>query len=139
MRAPASIAAVKGFRDVLPDESRLWRELETTAAEVFARHDFAPIVLPVLERAELFVRSLGETTASWRRRCTPSRPYGRGSRCDRSLASAAGLCREGCGPADAARYWYAGPMFRRERPQRAAIAVSRSVSSMDSEPVVDAR
>ena len=62
MGGPAPIAAVKGFRDVLPPESRLWQQLEATAAEVFAQYDFQPIALPLLERAELFARSLGEGT-----------------------------------------------------------------------------
>src|SRR5919198_971891 len=56
------IGAVKGFRDVLPDESRHWRSLEDKAATLFARYGFGEIRLPVLERTELFARSLGETT-----------------------------------------------------------------------------
>src|SRR5207245_2405159 len=62
MRVPDTIAAVKGFRDVLPDESRRWRALEEAAERVFARYGFGEIRLPVVERTELFARSLGETT-----------------------------------------------------------------------------
>src|SRR5204862_5843276 len=62
MRAPDTIAAVKGFRDVLPDESRRWRALEEAAERVFTCYGFGEIRLPVVERTELFARSLGETT-----------------------------------------------------------------------------
>src|SRR3989442_13506881 len=63
MPPPDTIAAVKGFRDVLPDESRRWRGLEEAAQRVFTRHGFGAIRLPVVERTEPFARSLGESTA----------------------------------------------------------------------------
>ena len=63
MSAPQAIAAVKGFRDVLPDESRRWRALEEAAERTFTRYGFGEIRLPVVERTELFARSLGETTS----------------------------------------------------------------------------
>src|SRR5438132_1599279 len=62
MPPPDTIAAVKGFRDVLPDESRRWRALEEAAERVFTCYGFGEIRLPVVERTELFARSLGETT-----------------------------------------------------------------------------
>src|SRR5436309_14891428 len=62
MRVPDTIAAVKGFRDVLPDESRRWLAREEAAERVFTRYGFGEIRLPVVERTVLFARSLGETT-----------------------------------------------------------------------------
>src|SRR5437773_2582098 len=62
MPVPDTIAAVKGFRDVLPDESRRWRALEDVAEEVFSRYGFGEIRLPVVERTDIFARSLGDTT-----------------------------------------------------------------------------
>jgi len=122
MGGPAPIAAVKGFRDVLPPESRLWQQLEATAAEVFARYDFQPIALPLLERAELFGRSLGEGTdvvekemytfADRDETLLTLRPEATASTVRAYLASGLGAQKQ------PARYWYAGPMFRRERPQR---------------------
>src|SRR5262245_30481326 len=56
------IPAVKGFRDVLPDESREWARLEEAAGEILEAYGFGEIRVPVLERADLFARSLGETT-----------------------------------------------------------------------------
>src|SRR5438552_15381960 len=62
MPPPDTIAAVKGFRDVLPDESRRWRALEEAAERVFTCYGFGEIRLPVVERTELFARSLGGAT-----------------------------------------------------------------------------
>jgi histidyl-tRNA synthetase len=62
MAKPGMIAAVKGFRDVLPEESRRWQALEDAAVGLFGRYGFGETRLPVLERTELFARSLGETT-----------------------------------------------------------------------------
>src|SRR5881296_2070446 len=62
MPRSVTIAAVKGFRDVLPEESRRWQALEEAAREAFAVYGFGEIRLPILERTELFARSVGETT-----------------------------------------------------------------------------
>src|SRR5205809_4299388 len=62
MPRSATIVAVKGFRDVLPEESRRWQALEEAAREVFAVYGFGEIRLPILERTELFARAVGETT-----------------------------------------------------------------------------
>jgi len=121
--SPSSlIPAVKGFRDVLPEESRRWRLLESTAAQIFDRYGYGEICLPVLERSELFARSLGETSdivekemysfvdrdgtaVTLRPEATASvvRAY-----LDSGLVHREPVCR----------LWYRGPMFRRERPQK---------------------
>src|SRR4051812_39287890 len=62
MSKPATITAVKGFRDVLPEESVQWRALEQAAERCFGAYGYGDVRLPVLERTELFARSLGETT-----------------------------------------------------------------------------
>src|SRR2546425_9792849 len=61
MPPPDTIAAVKGFRDVLPDESRRWRALEEAAERVFTCYGVGEIPLPVVERTELFARPPRET------------------------------------------------------------------------------
>jgi histidyl-tRNA synthetase len=116
------IGAVKGFRDVLPDESRRWRSLEDKAATLFARYGFGEIRLPVLERTELFARSLGETTD-----IVEKEMYSFVDRDETPVSlrpeATAGVVRAyletGLAQSDpAARLFYLGPMFRRERPQR---------------------
>jgi len=122
MRVPDTIAAVKGFRDVLPDESRRWRALEEAAERVFARYGFGEIRLPVVERTELFARSLGETTD-----IVEKEMYSFADRDETGLTlrpeATAGVVRayleSGLAQSDpSARLFYRGPMFRRERPQR---------------------
>jgi len=122
MSNPGTVSAVKGFRDVLPDESRRWRVLEDAAESVFGRYGFGEVRLPVLERTELFARSLGETTD-----IVEKEMYSFADR-DETLVTlrpeaTAGVVRAylegGLVQADpTARLFYRGPMFRRERPQR---------------------
>src|SRR5512140_1383448 len=56
------ITSVKGTRDLLPPETRLFARVDAVAREVFALHGFEEIVTPVLEMTELFVRSVGESS-----------------------------------------------------------------------------
>ena len=56
------IKALNGFKDILPGETELWRQVEDCARDVFARFNFAEIRLPILEKTELFARSIGEAT-----------------------------------------------------------------------------
>ena len=56
------IAAVRGFRDILPEESALWQVLESHARTSFAAYGFSEIIVPVIEKTELFASAIGETT-----------------------------------------------------------------------------
>jgi len=56
------VKALNGFKDILPGETDLWRKVEDLARDIFARFNFSEIRLPILEKTELFARSIGETT-----------------------------------------------------------------------------
>jgi len=56
------IQRVRGFRDILPGEVGRWRTIERLAAEVFENFGFKEIRIPLLEKTELFARSIGEVT-----------------------------------------------------------------------------
>ena len=56
------IRKVKGTRDILPPESRLWVEVEAVANRIFGGFGYEEIRLPLLESTDLFVRSVGEGT-----------------------------------------------------------------------------
>lgn len=56
------IQKVRGTRDILPPESRVWVEVEQIAHRVFGGFGYAEIRVPLLEPTELFVRSVGEST-----------------------------------------------------------------------------
>ena len=116
------IPSVKGFHDVLPGESARWAALEAGARAVFAQYNFDEIRLPIVERAELFQRSVGETTDIVEKEmyaftdrdgsALTLRPEGTAS-VVRAYIEHALHTQE-----PVAKLYYFGPMFRRERPQR---------------------
>ena len=58
----SKIQAVRGMNDVLPDEAPLWEMFEDTVRDWLRAYGYRNIRMPVLERTELFVRSIGEVT-----------------------------------------------------------------------------
>jgi len=57
-----TITAIKGFNDILPGEVEKWQHIESTARKVFGCYGFAEIRVPVMEKTELFARSIGDAT-----------------------------------------------------------------------------
>lgn len=53
---------IKGFKDILPDEVGIWQRLELDARKVFRYFGFREIKPPIVEKTELFSRSIGEDT-----------------------------------------------------------------------------
>ena len=115
------IKAVRGVRDILPDERGLWRVAERAAARVARRFGYREIDTPVIEHAELIER-IGENTDA-----VSKELYRFEDRGGRQLAlrpeATAGVVRayfEGGlnqGP-QPARLYLIGPMFRYDRPQK---------------------
>jgi histidyl-tRNA synthetase len=116
------LPSVKGFRDVLPEESARWARLEEEARRVFAAYDFVEIRIPIAERTDLFRRSIGETTDIVEKEMytfddrdgtsLTLRPEGTASLV-RAYVEHSMHQRE-----SVSRLYYMGPMFRRERPQK---------------------
>ncbi len=117
-----SIAGVKGMNDILPAETPLWQELEAMARQVFSFYGFCEIRTPIVEKTELFCRSIGETTD-----IVEKEMYTFEDRNGNSLT----LRPEGTAPVmrayiqhrmhaadQVAKLFYCGPMFRYERPQK---------------------
>lgn len=112
--------SVRGCNDILPADTPVWQHLHAVAAEVFATYGYGEIKLPLLEHTELFKRSIGEATDVVEKEMfsfndsegvsLSLRPEGTAS-CVR-----AGL-EHGLLHNQQQRLWYAGPMFRHERPQ----------------------
>ena len=57
-----AISGVKGFNDILPGEVEKWQHIEMVARRVFELYGFAEIRVPILEKTELFARSIGDAT-----------------------------------------------------------------------------
>lgn len=112
---------IKGMSDVMPPESMLWNYIEGMAKDVFTRFGCVEIRTPVLEKTELFVRSIGEATS-----VVEKEMYSFLDRNEESLslrpegtASVVRAYIDGHVGADlVAKYYYMGPMFRYERPQK---------------------
>ena len=108
------------MNDVLPTQSPRWQWVERCAREVFAAYGYAEIRLPVVERTELFARAIGEVTD-----IVEKEMYTFADRNGDSLTlrpeATAGCVRAGVEHGllhnQVQRLWYAGPMFRYERPQ----------------------
>ena len=56
------ITAIRGFSDISPGEVEIWQVVETKARQVFNAYNFSEIRIPILEKTELFSRSIGEAT-----------------------------------------------------------------------------
>jgi len=118
------IRAVKGTRDLLPDEIGVWHRLETAAHDLFARYGYREIRTPVFEETQLFARGIGTETdvVSKEMYTFEDRDEQRTSLTLRPEATA-GIVRavieNNLTNTDPALKVYAmGPMFRRERPQK---------------------
>ncbi len=117
-----TLATVRGMKDILPPESARWAALEASFRSHAGRYGFREIRTPLLERTELFARAVGETTDivekemyTFSDRSGESltvRPEGTAPVVRSVLAHRAEL---GEWPV---RLFYAGPMFRHERPQK---------------------
>ena len=117
-----TIQAVRGTRDVLPDEVGSWHAIEQAARELFARYGYREIRTPVLEETELFARGIGAETDIVSKEMYTFADRDGGSLTLRPEATA-GIVRavieHNLAASDPALKLYAlGPMFRRERPQK---------------------
>ncbi|MFP4194647.1 MAG: histidine--tRNA ligase [Desulfobacterales bacterium] len=116
------IQLVRGFRDILPPETSVWRHVEDTAKEHFEKFGFREMRPPVLEQTALFQRSIGEHTdivekemytfAGSRDMMLTLRPEATASvvraYIQHKLFAADPVCK----------FYTIGPMFRKERPQK---------------------
>jgi histidyl-tRNA synthetase len=114
------IQPVKGMNDVLAAQAPMWNRLESTAHELFASYGYQRVRLPVLERTELFSRSIGELTDIVSKEMftfddhgdsLTLRPEGTAGVVRAALSN--GLLHN-----QQQKLWLSGPMFRREKPQK---------------------
>ena len=128
MENKATLKAVRGTRDLLPDQTPLWNRVEATARGVFARYGFGEIRTPVLETTELFARGVGEETDivskemfTWedRARAASEKAQSLTLRPENTAGVVRAYIEHKLGETGALqKLYYIGPQFRRERPQR---------------------
>ena len=115
------IQAIRGMNDILPDQSHLWQFVEQKFAECMNQYGFNEIRFPIVESTQLFKRSIGEVTDIVEKEMytfddlngesLTLRPEG--------TAGCVRACIEhGLLHNQQQKLWYAGPMFRHEKPQK---------------------
>ncbi len=116
-----SFRAVKGMNDILPGAIERWHELESAFVRAARLHGFEEVRTPLVEPTNLFVRSIGEVTDVVQKEMytferhkdsLTLRPEGTAS-CVRAYVQHSVHAKE-----PVTRWYYLGPMYRAERPQR---------------------
>jgi histidyl-tRNA synthetase len=115
------VQAIRGMRDVLPDEGRRWRGVESTLESILHAYAYEEVHLPLLEFTDLFSRGVGEATDIVEKEMysladrdgdsLTLRPEGTAG-CVRALQQHGLLFNQ------TQRVFYRGAMFRYERPQK---------------------
>lgn len=115
------IQAIRGMNDILPGESVVWQQAEAILRRIFQNHYYQEIRFPILEKTDLFKRSIGEVTdivekemytfLDRNQESLSLRPEGTAS-CVRACVEHGLLYNQ------IQRLWYLGPYFRYERPQK---------------------
>ncbi len=117
----SGIQALRGTRDILPEEIGYWQRAEAVARDILQRAAYREIRTPIFEQTDLFERGIGEATD-----VVGKEMYSFVDRGDRSITlrpeGTAGVVRSFIehnlyAQGGVQRLWYTGPMFRYERPQ----------------------
>jgi histidyl-tRNA synthetase len=116
------IQLIRGFKDILPGEVELWQKIERVARKLFEDFGFAEIRIPIMEKTELFARSIGEDTDIVEKEMYTF-PDRKGDLITLRPEATASICRSyiqhklyATDPVQ--KFYVIGPMFRRERPQK---------------------
>jgi len=122
------LKAVRGTRDLLPPETELWIQVESTARRVLARYNFGEIRTPIFEDTSLFARSVGEETDivskemyTWedRARAQSEKAQSLSLRPENTAGVVRAYIEHKLGETGLLqKLYYIGPQFRRERPQK---------------------
>ena len=114
--------SVRGVQDLLPADMVLWHRIESAAREVFGNFGFEELRIPVIEHTPLFARSIGEATDIVEKEMytfedtggemITLRPEGTAGAVRAFIEHSLGHTMR------VAKFYYMGPMFRRERPQK---------------------
>ena len=114
--------SIRGTRDILPQEYKIWQEVERKSAQIFELFGYQRIEIPIIENKNLFLRSLGETSEVVQKQMfiipkneeedIALRPEGTAgiirAYIENNLAKTQGF----------SKLYYYGSMFRAERPQK---------------------
>ena len=117
----ASFKPVRGTQDILPNESRRYRLVEEVAYNVAERYGFGEIVTPIFEFTDVFARTLGDTSDIVTKEMYTFQDKGSESitlRPEGTAGIARAFISNGLQQELPIKFFYKGPMFRYERPQK---------------------
>jgi histidyl-tRNA synthetase len=117
----SKVAGIRGMNPTTPDDTPLWQAVEGVLRNVVQRYGYREFRVPLVERTELFKRSIGEVTD-----IVEKEMYTFSDRNNESLTlrpeATAGIVRAaielGMLHNQKQKLWYTGPMFRYEKPQK---------------------
>jgi histidyl-tRNA synthetase len=115
------ITGVKGMNDTLPAAVGRWQEMEAAARELFALYGYREVRTPVVEHHALFARGVGEATDIVNKEMYVFEDKGEELLCLRPEGTAGtvrAFIEHGAHVEGPQKWFYLGPMFRRERPQK---------------------
>ncbi|WP_243544665.1 histidine--tRNA ligase [Pseudodesulfovibrio tunisiensis] len=118
----ANIQKIKGFVDLFPEEAAKFSFLEAQARDIFTRYGFGELRTPILEKTELFQKSIGEDTDVVGKEMFTF-PDRKGRSLTMRPEATAGVVRafvesKTHQPGRISKFFSFGPMFRYERPQK---------------------
>ena len=117
----SSINSIRGMRDYLPELCEIWESVEQAIRDVVRLYGYRQIRTPIVEKTDLFSRSIGEVTDIVEKEMYTFQDRNGDSLTLRPEATAscvrAGI-QHGLLHNQTHRLWYLGPMFRHERPQK---------------------
>jgi histidyl-tRNA synthetase len=119
--AGVKINGVKGMNDILPGQVGRWQEIERVSREVFALHGYREVRTPVVEPYALYARGVGETTDIVNKEMYVFEDKGEDKlalRPEGTAGTVRAYIEHGAHVEGPQKWFYVGPMFRRERPQK---------------------
>jgi len=114
------VQAIRGMNDILPEATPRWQQLEAVLRDTLTGYGYNEIRLPLLERTELFSRSVGEHTDIVEKEMYTFDDRGGESvtlRPEGTAGCVRAALENGLLHNQRQRLWYCGPMFRYEKPQ----------------------
>ena len=125
------IQAINGFKDILPDSIGRWQYIEQRARNIFERFGMQEIRMPILEKTELFVRSIGAATDVVEKEMYTFGDKGITMRPEATASIMRAFIEHGLHVQQPVQRLYTiGPMFRHERPQKGRL---RQFHQLDAE------
>lgn len=115
------IQAVRGMNDLLPPETFIWQHVESTFRNILQNYGYHEIRFPIVEKTELFKRSIGEITDIVEKEMYTFLDRNGDSltlRPEGTACCVRAVMEHGLIHNQTPRLWYAGPYFRHERPQK---------------------